>query len=293
MFCKKCGRQIHAGEKFCRECGEPVPEVRKTNGGKRGWLPALIAAVALAAVLILQNLSVLPLITDIGVRSQDNQETGYATPEKTISSFAEAIASNDINGALSLFACRHMTENYDYSSWVERLQAWQPNSRYSYPSPEGIFREATYEIMRGDAAQQIFNLCFSLKADDEYLEMKPKSIFEGDLNQILSDLEEITDLDQLGTFQIIRMDYTMPEAQNSSANQENVRRMCETYGAEDVAEYSVLYGYGGQTYYGGVTLIQYEQKWYIDYLRGMFANQNAYAYLEPMSEAEYCERIGI
>ncbi len=291
MFCKKCGRQIHAGEKFCRECGEPVPEVRKTNGGKRGWLPALIAVVALAAVLILQNLSVLPLITDIGGRPQDNQETGYAMPEETISSFAEAIAGNDITGALSLFACRHMTDNYDYSSYIERIQAWQPNFRYSYPSPEGILREATYEMARGEAAQQIFNLCFSLKADDEYLEMTP--IFEGDLNQVMADLEEITDLDQLDTFQIIRMDYTKPETQNSSTHQENVRRQCEIYGAEDRAEYSVLYEYGGQTYFGGVSLIQYEQKWYIENLTGVLAGQTAYAYLEPMSEAEYCERVEI
>ena len=294
MYCRKCGHQINAGESFCRECGESVPVVRraeKASGGKKGWLPMGIIAAALAVILILQNLSVLPLMINKGNGSKYGREIGYATPEETISKFAEAIADNDTDGALALFACRHITDHYDYAAYIERMGAWQPNARYVYPAPEGIFRESTYAMLRGDAAKQIFNLCFSLKADSEYLEMTP--IMAEEMSQVIPDLEEFTELERLNTFRVVRMDYTKPEIQNTLQTREVYKKAAKTYGAEDSIEYSILYEYGGQTYFGGMTLIQYGEKWYIQSLIGALAGQTSFAYLEPMSEARYCEIVEV
>lgn len=294
MYCKKCGHHIDQGEKFCRKCGEKVSMSQmeeKANRGKKVWIPVGVITAILAIVLILQNLSILPLVTEIGVKAPYNQEVGYDTPEETINRFAEAIANNDAQGALELFACRHITDNYDYAAFIERMQSWQPQSRYAYSTPEGIFRESTFEMLRGEAARQIFNVCFSLNASGDYLEMKP--IMDESIDQIVTDLGKFTDLDQLNTFRIVRSDYTQPETQNLPAHKENVKVRCKYMGAEDWVEYSILYEYDGQTYFGGMSLIQYDSKWYIENLIGVLAGQTAYAYLEPISETEYCEKVGV
>ena len=81
MFCRKCGSPIRAGLNFCPKCGTPVvnavrEEVNavgiqasdrssKKKGHNKGMWGFGILSAFLAAVLILQNLSILPYFLSI------------------------------------------------------------------------------------------------------------------------------------------------------------------------------------------------------------------------------------
>ena len=215
-------------------------------------------------------------------------EKGSDTPEEAAQGFAEAISNNDVFTALSFFDCAHKAENYDYSAIVDRMQSWQPNLTYAYDSSEEMFMDAAYAVIMKDAVYKIFNMCFSLEADEEYLQMRPMI---DDIETIISDLDRFTELDALDTFRIVRMDLAKPEAQRSSSFQNAVNANSRSYGTEDYLEYGVLYEYNGNTYLGGMMFFKYDGKWYIDSPNSALAGQSAFGYLTPMSEEEYLEQV--
>lgn len=299
MRCEHCGKPLEKGEKFCPECGLPVdfredwgqdwvlkeepPKERGRNGkNSRKTAAAVIAAAALALVLLLQNLSVIPLLFSGGPG-----DVGFGSPEETAEAFAREIASNDLEGALDLFGTEHILANFDSVSYLERMGSWFAGQTDAYPSSETIFGDAKREIRRALAAQQILLMCFSLKADEEYIEFGEMA---GGAEAFGEELEKVCDLDQLDTFRILRMDpYTPLEYRGDRGEQDPYSELAAISGADDWEEYLVLYEYDGQTYQGGMTFLCYEDRWYVQYLY----RERATPFLQKMSESEYLATPGL
>ena len=299
MRCEHCGKPLQKGEKFCPECGLPVdfredwgqdwvleeerPEESVRNGkNSRKTAAAVLTAAALALILLLQNFSLLPLLFGGGP-----QDVGSGSPEEAAEAFAREIASNDLEGALDLFGTEHILANFDFASYLERTGSWYPGQEASYPPSETIFGDAKREIRRGQAAQQILLLCYSLKADEEYKDLRE---IEGDTERFAEQLEEVCNLDHLDTFRILRMDpYTPLEYWGDRGEQDPYEELAAMSGADDWEEYLILYEYDGQTYQGGMTFLCYEEQWYVQYLyRGRVS-----PLLRKMSESEYLATPGL
>jgi hypothetical protein len=323
MRCEKCGSEIRDGVRFCPKCGAPagaphrqedpfsgnsygwqdpcwqenVPARRETPGRKAGSrIPVLVTgiiAAVLAAVLVLQNFFGLPLLGEMTGGGKKSADVGYSSPEELIREFGEAIAANDVDRALSLFALDHMADSFDLEAYVEYTRAWLPQSNIGLPSEERIFRETNREYLRGTCAWQIALMCFSLQADEEYLQMTPViADEETDPEEIYSALEDAADLEYLSSFRVLRVDYARPDYQGASAtSRESIERQADIYGAEDLAQYAVLYEYDGDTYVGGVGVIRYDGKYYIQYLNGSYLGLSSFGFLLQADEGEYLDIV--
>lgn len=249
-----------------------------------------------AVVLVVCSLfaGIITVQGDTGVSEKNvllsSYETGCETPEETAEAFVEAVKNKDFNAVISLYDCGHLAENYDYTSFIERMGIWQPSLNMSYPSKEGIFRNSTYIMLRGTAASQIINFCFSLNADEEYLDGKAKPAAD-DYEQIISDVGEFSKLDNIDSLKILRMDLAKPESQNSTQGKDITQKNCNLVAAEDWKDYGIFFEYDGKTYFGGMQLYKYDGYWYIDDLYSTYGGGTAYAYLTPMTEEEYIEQV--
>ena len=303
MYCRNCGNECRDGLKFCPKCGAPLnrermqpetavpvgPEIR-TKRNTAAILLGVIAA-ALAVVLILQNLSILPSLgaSETGSASSD---VGYSTPEETARAFTEAIAANDLEGALSLFACNQMAENYDFNAGMEWYHTWNPGMQMPFSSEDTLYADINEKSLENSAAWQIGCMMFSREGKEEYMSGSLVSPENGDASGIVSDIQNACSLDNLSSFKLERMDYSNPERQLSDSAQTGWESQCEIYGADERVEYVILYSYNGDTYAGGMTLLRYGENWYIQFLSAPLAGQNAYGWLTLADEEEYLEMAG-
>ena len=152
------------------------------------------------------------------------------------------------------------------------------------------------EIM-ASSARQIANLCFSLKADEKYLQgqlipaRQDSDAPDQSENVIVQEIESACDLTDIDSLKIIRMDLATPENQQSEAGKSSAIKNAHTYGADMWSDYCVLYEYNGQTYMGGMTFYQYGDQWYINTLNTIYGNQTIYGYLIKMNEDEYLDAV--
>ena len=257
----------------------------KKQGNNKMTMVMSIVVIALAIVLILQNMSILPLLTNKVENIQQYQ--GCDTPEEVIREFADAISESDLNQVISLTACGQMADNFELNTYIENMQSWIPTSVYAYPSTTEIFRDINEERFREEIVNEVANLCFSLQADEEYL---GGTLISGEeTEEIYSDLEAMCNLDKIKDFCVVRSDYSNPERQNEETWEEKA----EYLGADEIKEYTVLYEYDGKMYGGGMTLICYADKWYIQNLVAVMSGQDPLGYLTEMSEEKYSQFAGI
>ena len=130
-----------------------------------------------------------------------------------------------------------------------------------YPTEEKFFEEAALENQKSASAKQITHFCFSFQADEKYLNNMPISVSsESEAKDLASDLKSVCDMDEMETLELKRMEYAKPEVQKKAIKEDWRYKI---YDADEIAEYAVLYEYNGDTYRGGMTLLRYDEKWYI------------------------------
>lgn len=303
MFCKNCGNELKDGLKFCPKCGSPVmperqpeevvyarPEGEKKRNMNISSIILGVLAAALAVILVLQNLSILPSLS--GSRGAISSDVGYSTPEETAQALADAIAANDLDAAISLFACNQMAENYDYAAMMEMYQSWYPGMAMPFSSEDTLYTDINKKFLERNAASQIAYMMFSLEGETEYMEGNVIRPDDGDVSEMISDMQSACDLDNLSSFSLERMGLANLELQLSESAQESWERQCEIYGADERAEYIVQYSYNGNSYIGGMSLYRYGEDWYIQSLSATIAGQNSFGYLAPADEEEYLELTG-
>ena len=274
-----------------RETETELPErsARRTER-RRPLLISGIVTIVLAVILVLQNFAGLPLVRELtggGIPA----DRGYSSPEKLMEEFGKAIAANDVDRAVSMFAVSHMTEGYDSAKMLETFRTWYVS--LPYPQDEPIFEHANREELESQAARQIANLCFSLEAKEEYLQMYP-SFSEGkELETLIADVEDAAHPDALRTLRVLRVDRAESGIQDSEVAVEIDNQLAEIYGADELQQYSVLYEYDGDTYMGAATVIKYDKLYYITFLVSSYLGHSTAGYLTPVSESAYMEQAGI
>ena len=296
MRCQKCGNEVAEGLRFCTKCGAQMEQPasgsvpgEKTGKSKKiptGTLVASILAAALAVILILQNFFGLPLA---GGKGGSTADVGYSTPERLMEEFGKSIAANDLNGAVAMFGCGLRAENYDCGAMIERVRAWMVNFPMPFASTDTIFTDANREQLRGNAASQIGSMCFSLQADEAMLTGNPLYEGDSDLDDISDGIVDASTLDELKTFRVLRIDYAMPDMQDSETHQKNLKSNCDIYGCDEIEDYGVLYEYDGETYAGSVSLMRYGDKWYISGLSSALIGTASFGFLTPADEDEYLQ----
>ena len=183
------------------------------------------------------------------------QEQGRSTPEEVIEAYCKYLSENDPGQALSLFAADKLMENFHFNG----------TTFFCYNEtilPEGpIYDNINRLDIRGEAIQQMQYFCLGLSMNERIatdFELPIPFIIddENQKRQKIEEFLECLELDRLDTLQVIRMD-------RMNIDNEFWKEAHDILGADDYAEYAVLYEYNGQTYVGGVRTIRYGEEWYL------------------------------
>lgn len=306
MYCSRCGNKLGDSIKFCQNCGAPatIIQVQAELAPDRMELSAasspahrpirkivMPVIVAISAVFIggIATYAILSM-SGTSVEQKNANDIISESPEEAAQAFAAAIASDDLESAVALFGCERRAESLDFTDYINtRSRMWVPSSAISYPSSTNIFTSANQQGLRNDASNQVSSLIFSLNADEKYL--------DGNLMQdngegtLAAEITEYCSPENLDTFKILQMDYTLPDTQNATAYIKNAESWASIYSAVTIADYTILYEYNGKTYFGGMQFIQYDDGWYIYNAYTILGGQMVYGYLTEMSESEYIERV--
>lgn len=301
MYCNKCGNKLGDDVKFCQNCGTPVGEVPiqyKPIPGQSAASPPTYQSrgkivttimVAIGAMFI----GALVTYMFLNLRGTSIERTGDIISKSQVeaaNAFASAIASDDFETAIALFGCGRRAKSLDFSAYLERTGSWIPyNDEAGYPSDTDIFTKANQMRLQCNAVSQIQGMLFSLNADEEYLDGMMKT--DSDEGTLVAEISEYCSLENLDTFKIFRIDYAMPDTQNTNASIKNAESQAAIYGGQTIEDCTVLYEYNGKTYFGGMQFIQYEDGWYIYSATTLLGGQNGQGYLMEMSKSEYEERV--
>lgn len=123
----------------------------------------LVLLMAAAAALVL--VFVLPVI---GQDSAGKYEgPGFDTPEEAVTAFAEALARNDAEAALSTFAIESMVDHRDAFWTIERNMLLNPaNSFYTVPSDNEWIRDLKIIKRYAEAAGYLYNQYVAYTIED-------------------------------------------------------------------------------------------------------------------------------
>ena len=224
----------------------------------------IIAVLTLALVLTLTGI----LFLGLGGGAKET-DIGFRTEQEVMEHFAKRIASGDLDAATRCFAINHRAENYDLGKMIERMRAWTPSMEMRYPSEDEVYLVSNKASLRTRAMMETANLCFGLEAGEEFFEGTPLQL--SDTEYSAADIENLTKNINPQGFKFVSMEMAVDVWAREGNDiresyNDNKKRVCEVYGAEDREEYLVRYEWNGEAYEGGVTLIKYDGQWYIENL---------------------------
>lgn len=299
MYCSKCGNKLSEGVKFCQNCGtsvgtvptqyEPIPNQSVASPPtyrSRGKI--VISIVAVVGAMFVGAFAAYMLLSMSGTSIEHTGDIIFESPEEAAQAFASAVASDDFESAVTLFGRGHRAKSLDFADYITRTRTWVP-SAVQYPSSNNIFTNTNQQYLRSNASNQISGLVFSLNADEAYL--NGTLMQDEGYDTLTAEVTEYCLPENLDTFKILRMDYVMPDTQNTDTSIKNTESLAAIYGGQTIEDYTVLYEYNGKTYFGGMQFIQYDDGWYIYNAYTLLGGQSVQGYLSEMSEPEYIKRV--
>jgi hypothetical protein len=284
MFCGKCGKDNAPGAAFCTGCGAalaqsqqyiqpqqaqpagrqyapcaPPQQAAKPAGKKNAPAIALgVLSLVLAVALALSFLGVFGGAAGaFGTASK-----GFGTPEEAINYFVERLKNNDFDGALAACAIDEMARNYDYIAFAERIGAIQPIGNSYLPSEYSLYVEYNRHMLAERIMTQIASCIAACSGlPEEYYGLLNGKTMPLQDRELPDDL--IEKLDPANIKDVELLDIGKSDKHDTKQNRDNQKKQAKIFGADDIQFRSVLYGYDGDYYMGGFTLIEYGGKWYI------------------------------
>lgn len=277
MYCEKCGTFLPENAAFCSVCGnsvakkEAAPEPVKTaekkrSGGKRQFLLGLLAGLLCCAIAV----SALLLWPQGGGKLEGK---GYDSPEEAVTACLEAMRDGDLGKAVSTFAIESYAENFDETAHLERVEVYN----ISFIALEKDFGKDYNIALRYEAAAKTVYyqyLWFALK-DTQYSELITDATTmllptENERRELLRTLADPATLERLQTLEIRKImrpeDFLEKEALSNyqrEANQNNIEKMRQACGAEQITSRIARVRIDGETYLFYMDLVRYDGKWYI------------------------------
>lgn len=277
MWCEKCGTAIPENAASCSVCGNPVTKKdaapapvktaeKKRSGGKRQFLLGLLAGLLCCAIAVSALL----------LWPQDSgkiEGKGYDSPEEAVTACLEALRDGDLGKAVSTFAIESFAENYDEAASLERTAIYN----IAWNALEKDFgKDYTIALRHEAAAKSVYYqyLWFALK-DTQYSELITDGITmqfptESERRGLLRTLADPATLERLQTLEIreiMRPEDFLEKAAlsnyQSEVNQNNIEKMRQAYGAEQITSRIARVRIDGETYLFYMDLARYDGKWYI------------------------------
>lgn len=257
-----------------------------------------IGAILLAVILFIAGV--------FSAGGNTTEGSGFNTPEDAAKAYLTGLRDRDIDAMLAAFAVESYVDNYDFEALAERLNTYIFTFELPFPNTNDYNRQLDIESRRNGILRQIiiqymlYNVPDALNNGSPVIFEDPGAIadfvkdfgrntedyvFEDiQISAVLSSegLSEETSWDELSENlpEYLLDDFEEDTADDllrlywSEANQENIERQAEVFGAEaeDVANVAMIFEADGDTWVFCPQAIRYNGRWYLQTLQGNVAN---------------------
>ena len=242
-----------------------------------------------------KTLVVVGLFFLFSVFSCAQQRGGFKSPEEVVKYLAQNIKTGNFENVLKTSAYYYddIIAEFNAKEMAKRLNSIQFTNYLNLPNEYHSIIKAR---SLGQHALNIQMFVSSLLLTDEFsdfLDAEPLILNDNEqlLNRYLSSLSNIQNLN---TLELIRMDICMPELQFSDAHKQNIERQKLCYGFDEQIEYTALFRLNNRYYIGGYIFVKYGSNWYILGYNSLFLGQSPLGTVEQISgEDEYLYKCEI
>ena len=260
-----------------QEAPQPVPEpvsagpdgvdtvLKEMNLGKKsgklaGFLIGIVVAAVVFAVVVALKVG-LP-----GSGTDTLEGPGFDSPEEAAEAYLDALKEGDVEGMLSTFAMETYVDNLDLEAYVERLRVYVPISGTPLPGDSDLVQAINLEKRRATFTQIFaYQYLTLLDPDSPILEAEPLEVDEGQASEFLAQLEVRDDLEKLSemTVGLTVSPERLTDAYQQENNQENLRRLTNVYGADEIQSLALRVTVDGRDYLFCPDLVRYDDTWYV------------------------------
>lgn len=191
-------------------------------------------------------------------------EKSFETPEECVEYFTERLAALDSQGALEAFATVTAAENWDLTSYADRVGMFLP---YQFMAP-GEYEEYTAlnaVHLMGQRAGEIRTLVYTLVAPEELAEQIAGSSPVQIDDDYYSASRLVRDLNPEDLALLELLDIYTPSDLGTSRSEQSEYKRNTIYisNADDIQELVAHYDLDGREYICGFSLACYEGRWLI------------------------------
>lgn len=300
MYCKKCGKYINDGVKYCSSCGEMVEHVqeptyygenqqiqndyppiqpvqydvqntpKKTKSGK--GVAGAIVAVVLSVALILSFLNIIPSIDDIkafGVLNEKRIEgKGYNSPEEVVEAYIKALNCGDIDGVLSTFAIESYVDNFDTRAHMKRNLCFTPtapgNLVYEMGDGREFDRDIRIKMREATLMSHIYTMLSQYTIHHNMMTIGPFTDDEAD--EFVDNMEKTNFIEKWSKMELVKFidpDEITDYKYSIEQNVYNRNINVGVYGCEELENVCALVTIDGERYYQFAECGRYNGKWYM------------------------------
>lgn len=219
--------------------------------------------------------AILALFTAAGLSScaakqQTVESKGYKTPEKAVEAYLEGFKKMDLQQMVGTFAIDNYVDNYDFEGRLDRIRAYTYNLEIKLPNATTLAQDLNVESRRSNIStsilRQYVNLAnpgFNMAELQDLREEGQPAKFADQFAQKLEDVKTDT---------IVLKGFIPPEDLSEfyamDKNQENMAKLAEIYGADEIQSRGAVFEIGGEMYLMCVDTANYGGQWYIQELGG-------------------------
>ncbi len=212
------------------------------------------------------------------------ESQSYSSPEEVARAFMEDMQKADFEHiyTLNAYSYDEIVDKLDAGALLHRAQTLIMSQNMGSTLPRAYGPLIKMNIL-GRYSTQLKMLISSIllpEEFDDYLSAMPQYLNDEDLIDLY-----LTSLDvrRLKKLELVRMDYVLPDIQDSPRFLENLERQKASYGFDDKKEYTLLYQREDEYFDGAMTFVKYGDSWYIDGLEGLLQNASSSGVAGPLS----------
>ena len=207
--------------------------------------------ILVSSLLMIFGLSFFTVFSQKSDAFSDFLQRDFQSPESVINFFAQSVAKNNLEDALSTFAINQQADLFDLAAQAKRLKAIV--SFNLTPSKYPMYAQLNRVLLIGEFSRSIQVFCYSLLSSEDFSRPAIEVSSESKVSIFINSI----DPKKLVNLKVIRIEPIFIE------NLKAFQAEAMTRGANNVVERVVLYEINGSYFVGTFRLFQYGKYWRI------------------------------
>lgn len=208
-------------------------------------------------------------------------EKSFSTPQAAVTFLTQRLAAGDTAGAMAAFATTSAVNGYDFAAQVTRQSAFSPFDLM--PSSSPYYRTLNLAQRTSSVATQLRAMTWSIV---DPRDNPANSISVSDAS-VAVDLERRLDPAPMAHLGVVHLDQI---AVSHPQLARNFPQIAAPYGADEYAEFGILFDTANGPMSGGISFLRYGDKWLIFNLNSLLLG-TPYGGLTASSEQDYAATI--